>query len=447
MRNKSSSYALLLFDTCSLTENTMKFQFGIVALALWQATTVQGDPINSCSTQSNCIIVTKTPIKNDGECGVCTIRVCLTLDLNKQGCVKQTGTVSHVCTDNKDTTPDQCSSPFTGFENPGDKVEGIGDDSTYCVGVAPGQNAVFIVKDGNTCADSASTGFGTCAPRSSSTTSCTGNGLGVECVWTVPTTGVDCSSLPDPKPTPNGGGDPHFRTWTGEKYSYHGACDMVLLHSDKFDNGLGMDIHIRTKHRGQYSYITTAAVRIGDDILEIIGQDKRYYLNSEANVAFPAKIAGYDITYSLRSDTQQTFLIHLPKEQRVVIKTWYELVSVSIENGNEADFGDAVGLMGDYVTGHKRARDGHVMDDVNAFGQEWQVRSDEPKLFQTLKMPQYPQECMMPPVMLDKRRRRLSEGVTEDVAKAACAHVSVDDFDFCVYDVMATNDVGMVGAY
>jgi hypothetical protein len=118
---------------------------------------------------------------------------------------------------------------------------------------------------------------------------------------------------------------------------------------------------------------------------------------------------------------------------------------VSIEHGKDADFGDAVGLMGDYVTGRKRARDGHVMDDANAFGQEWQVRADELK-FQTLQSPQHPQECVMPPAKADKRRR-LGEGISETAAKAACAHVGAEDFDFCVYDVMATNDVGMAGAY
>jgi hypothetical protein len=139
------------------------------------------------------------------------------------------------------------------------------------------------------------------------------------------TTGFTCEDDDTRNPpTPIGGGDPHFRTWHGEKYRYHGACDLVLLHSDKFDNGLGMDIHIRTKHRGQFSYITTAALRIGDEILEVTGQDGRGYLNGEANVAMSAKIAGHGITYNRHSDVQQTFLVHVNK-QTVVIKTWHDI--------------------------------------------------------------------------------------------------------------------------
>jgi hypothetical protein len=56
---------------------------------------------------------------------------------------------------------------------------------------------------------------------------------------------------------------------------------------------------------------------------------------------------------------------------------------------------------------------------------------------------------VMPSVTKADKRRRLGEGITEVAAKAACAHahVGAEDFDFCVYDVMATNDVGMAGAY
>jgi hypothetical protein len=53
-------------------------------------------------------------------------------------------------------------------------------------------------------------------------------------------------------PTGGGGGangDPHFKTWQGQHYDYHGECDLVLLHSSEFGSGLGLDVHIRTKLR------------------------------------------------------------------------------------------------------------------------------------------------------------------------------------------------------
>ena len=42
---------------------------------------------------------------------------------------------------------------------------------------------------------------------------------------------------------------PAVKTWTGESYDFHGACDLVLLSNPSYGNGQEMDIHIRTKAR------------------------------------------------------------------------------------------------------------------------------------------------------------------------------------------------------
>ena len=42
-----------------------------------------------------------------------------------------------------------------------------------------------------------------------------------------------------------------------------------MLHAPNFALGLGLDIHIRTKIRYGYSYIELAALKIGNDILEV----------------------------------------------------------------------------------------------------------------------------------------------------------------------------------
>ena len=67
----------------------------------------------------------------------------------------------------------------------------------------------------------------------------------------------------------NARGDPHFGTWGGHPFDFQGGCDLVLVRNPSFANGLGMDIHARTKVRREYSYITNAAVRIGNDTLEV----------------------------------------------------------------------------------------------------------------------------------------------------------------------------------
>jgi hypothetical protein len=87
--------------------------------------------------------------------------------------------------------------------------------------------------------------------------------------------GLTCSS-----PSSGGGGDPHFKTWTHDKYDFHGACDIVMLSHPEFDNNKGMDVHIRSKIRFCWSYVESAILKIGNDTLEIMGGDmRRYWIN------------------------------------------------------------------------------------------------------------------------------------------------------------------------
>jgi hypothetical protein len=83
-------------------------------------------------------------------------------------------------------------------------------------------------------------------------------------------------------------GDPHFKTWRGQHFDYHGECDLVLLKSDKFEAGLGLDIHIRTKIRRHMSYISSAALRIGSEVLEVESQGV-YWWKGVLNADLPAE--------------------------------------------------------------------------------------------------------------------------------------------------------------
>ena len=269
-----------------------------------------------------------------------------------------------------------------------------------------------------------------------------------------------------------GGGDPHFKTWSHEKFDFHGACDLVLLNNPTFGNGLGMDIHIRTKIRFSWSYIETATLRIGQDTLEIMGGDlRRYWINGvfgSSGKEFPANIGGYIVDYVKEGtgpSKQRIYTVSLGNAgERIILKTYKDFVSVDLKATSDESFADSVGLMGSYRTGHKIARDGEtVMSDPIAFGQEWQVLITEPKLFHSLEGPQQPlQQCEM----LAKRRLRKNKdkkakkrlghpeveemtGVTisQTTAEAACRRVKGEDHDLCVFDVMATNDMDMAGAY
>ena len=67
--------------------------------------------------------------------------------------------------------------------------------------------------------------------------------------------------------------DPHFETFNGQAFSFHGECDLVMMQSSTFAAGLGLDLHIGTTRvdldRVSYSYISAAALRVDSDVLEV----------------------------------------------------------------------------------------------------------------------------------------------------------------------------------
>jgi hypothetical protein len=198
------------------------------------------------------------------------------------------------------------------------------------------------------------------------------------------------------------------------------------------------------------SYISSAVLRIGVDVLEVESQGV-YYLNGVAGAAFPNEFSGFAFSHTQPTDKQHVFEVHLGGRERLKLKNYKDFVSVLIERGQYKHFGDSVGLMGDFRTGNMIARNGKTeMTEANAFGQEWQVLDTEPSLFQTVRLPQHPQKCSLPSTEATSvLHRRLAESTAEKLAtEKACAHWG-EGKDDCVFDVMTTGDLEMavVGAY
>jgi len=249
------------------------------------------------------------------------------------------------------------------------------------------------------------------------------------------------------------GGDPHLKTFSGHAYSYHGQCDMVLLQSREFSSGAGLDIHIRTtrvdKAKGVgYSYISGVAVKLGTDVLEVM-DDGKLIVNGKP-VSNPINFAGYPISKTFKGTHQKIIIYDLDvttdkavsKPIQIRVNTNAGMLFVDISGR----FPDSAGLLGP-PSDDKRmlARDGEtdLFDEWNSFGEEWQVRNDEPKLFQEKRAPQYPQGCVYESNESKSLRRRLSmdSGVTTAEAEAACSGSKGRSKEFCIADVMAT---GMV---
>jgi len=253
------------------------------------------------------------------------------------------------------------------------------------------------------------------------------------------------------------GGDPHITTWRNEHYEFHGQCDLVMLKDENFADGLGIDVHVRTKIVRFWSYIKTVAIRIGNDILEIEGtgdardDQAHYWINYE----FQGEIkdfAGFPVKQQVSSNYKRTWTIDLgPKYENefIQIQLYKEFVRVRFSGGKKS-FGKTVGLLGDYFSGKTLARDGQtVLNDFTELGQEWQVLPSEPKLFHEVEKPQFPELCMEPEDPRGDRRRRLEESnVSIEQAETACK--SLEDplaRKDCIYDVLATQDIDMVGAF
>ena len=217
-------------------------------------------------------------------------------------------------------------------------------------------------------------------------------------------------------------------------------------------------MHIRTTRVKYFSFISAIAVQIGEDILEVQGEDfpvingKAFTLNVDdgAEFPFPMSIGGYPLTLQQRGPHSRRFIIHLGDGERILINNFKEFVDVAIEGPRAAEFAGSVGILGSYQAGTNLARDGKtVIEDADEFGQEWQVRDTDPQLFHTLDGPQYPAKCNMPKKLTAAQRhlRAMTKKVSEDDAKKACATASPSKMQNCIADVFGSDNLDMAGIY
>ena len=254
----------------------------------------------------------------------------------------------------------------------------------------------------------------------------------------------------------NGGGgygDPHLKTWRGRVYDFHGECDLLLTKSQSFGKGLGFEAQIRTTIRDDWSFISSIAVKIGQDVFEVQSGGV-HLLNGVEDANLKAStLGGYEVKkHGGKKDNgtvKARYLINMREQGVLEVKVYNEFVSVLIRQVLAEDFQDSVGLMGTFEQGELVGRDlSTVFEDVNEFGFEWQVRDTDSMLFQESRFPQFPAKCTMPAIP-SSDHRRLSEVaggagmIPQAEAEKACAHLPVEDRDACVYDVLTTGDLEM----
>lgn len=394
------------------------------------------------------------------------------------------GPIDHTCVAGSSADPQSCNADYTDLLLDSNQNE-LGDlrqNGTQCQTATAGTRVTFVFKDGNNCSDTYNDGLASCSARSATDPSCSGpEFVGKECFWDIdaPTCGEwpteSPSSMPSILPTdsampsvaptgreteppetepPEVTGDPHFKTWSGAKYDFHGVCDLVLLQNPSFQEDLGMNIHVRTKQLNQFSYVSSAVIRIGDDTFEVMGdnEDRLYWINQQfgqGNVddSIIGFLSGYPIIYKKLNSKQHEYTVTIGDDVSIVMKTYKKFVRLSIEGATKESFEGSLGMLGSYGSGDMIARDGKtVLSDANEFGENWQVVPSDGILFHNKEGPQSPEKCEIP--LASNIRRRLAESIiSEEDAKIACARVDPSDFDICVFDVMATGAKDVVGIY
>ena len=182
---------------------------------------------------------------------------------------------------------------------------------------------------------------------------------------------------------------------------------------------------------------------IGEDILEVASWGD-YTLNGISAAEMPNMLSAHPVSYTFsNSNKEHAFEVDLSGDSKIVIKSFKDMLSVKFLEATTSHYENSLGLMGTFPSGTKVARDGKiVLEDPNDFAQEWQVMSDEPKLFQRVRLPQHPEKCVMPTPGVKAHRRRLGEAtVTREAAEKACANWKEDEKDACIFDVLATGDL------
>lgn len=250
-------------------------------------------------------------------------------------------------------------------------------------------------------------------------------------------------------------GDPHVKKWNSEWYDFHGECDLVMLSASNFGQGKGLDLHIRTKARNDYSFIESAALMIGGDILEVSSHGMYKVNGVDSADLGPATLSGYSIHHSDKTRADHRYTVDLGEGNSIVMSTIKDFVNIKFQSrANQkgdsmvAAFGDSTGLMGSFQHGEQLARDGQtILEDANEFGQEWQVLDSEPKLFENMeRYPQFPQKCVMPtPISISGDRRLAESAVSRDDAEKACEGWG-EDMERCIFDVMTTGDMELAVA-
>jgi len=257
------------------------------------------------------------------------------------------------------------------------------------------------------------------------------------------------------------GGDPHFKTWGGDRFNYHGECDLVLIHNESFQDGKGLDVHVRTKIEDIYSLISAVAIQVGDTIFEFnhetVGEPE-FFMNGVEISDLPHTdnkdflVTKHEVHSEEYNTNLQVYTIDLGRDSVIKIEVMFKWVNVNVHApGNHV--AGSTGLSGSYPAGTMLGRDGvtDLKNDRNTYGSQWQVQEDEPNLFHSVPEghPQAPHAtCKLPTINAEEFLRTKNSELYR-VAMDACMQEGVSGLDLedCVFDVVMMENVKVAAVW
>ena len=139
---------------------------------------------------------------------------------------------------------------------------------------------------------------------------------------------------------------------------FSGGCDLVLLRTPSFANDLGLEIHVRTKISTWWSFIESAVVRIGPDLLEVKGSKdsgSTYWFNGEPGDELKAgevlSLAGFEVGFHSPAPNKDRHRIDLGNGDAIGVETFKDFVAINVHTTSQSKFHGSVGLMGSYPDG------------------------------------------------------------------------------------------------
>lgn len=405
----------------------------MTAIALLNSTAQAG--VNTCEEQNPCVAfsVTKQDSSACEDGWGCYYKVCL--EATYGGDCSKGVTISHTCEKQENLCVTE-----SGFEL-ADETTSIGDGYVYCQTIPVNGTAEFLLKDanGNCGTDAKLFGEFTAACEGYTEDSCKGN-VDKECVWRIDV--ADSCNAVDGAAV-----DPHIKCWNRKTFDFRGECDLVLVHSDHVNGEDELDIHFRTTIYKHWSSTTSAALRVGEVILQM--DLETFYLDGvEHNDAdLPIQTDQFIIKEPLYGHNERLYIVELDDKSIIKFKIVKNMIISVGMSGHAEDFERSYGLLGDYWLGKPYGRNGQRVYDFNEYGLEWQVREDEPKLFIENCEPQLPRaKCVFPEEARPSRHLKSVEN-PEHFGQAQKACAQTNHFENCVDDVMYTGDVAHASAF